>query len=249
MGPSADGGAGSGGGRGDPVSPSPEARSREVPPEGIRRLLVRLSAALAGEDGEELEGSLDRLTEMERYHGQVEEVLLQAYLFLGFPAVLDAFRAWRERVPAPGPSGRSCGEGAGREPAESEDLSQWSRRGQRMCRRVYGSAYAGLRRNVATLHPDLDRWMIQEGYGKVLSRPGLDPGTRETCIVAVLAATGREPQLHSHLRGALRVGAAPSEVDDALERGLRHTRHGTGDPDWPDRARRLWRRIRLEREG
>ena len=49
--------------------------------------------------------------------------------------------------------------------------------------------------------------MIIEGYGKVLSRPGLGIVERELANVAFLMGEDYEQQLHSHMRGALNVGA------------------------------------------
>jgi 4-carboxymuconolactone decarboxylase len=77
--------------------------------------------------------------------------------------------------------------------------------------------YERLRENVRDLHPLLDDWMITDGYGKVLSRPGLDLPRRELCIVAACAAAGQDRQLHSHLHGARNVGVAPAVVADAIE--------------------------------
>jgi 4-carboxymuconolactone decarboxylase len=59
--------------------------------------------------------------------------------------------------------------------------------------------------------------MITEGYGKVLSRPGLDLQRRELCIVAACAALDQDRQLHSHLHGALNVGVAPAVITAAIE--------------------------------
>jgi 4-carboxymuconolactone decarboxylase len=59
--------------------------------------------------------------------------------------------------------------------------------------------------------------MIMEGYGKVLSRPGLDLGRRELCIVAACVASGQDRQLHSHLHGAVNVGVRPGVVDETLD--------------------------------
>ena len=59
--------------------------------------------------------------------------------------------------------------------------------------------------------------MIVEGYGKVLSRPGLDLARRELCIVAACAASRQERQLHSHLHGARNVGVAPRALSDAID--------------------------------
>jgi len=94
---------------------------------------------------------------------------------------------------------------------------EWRRRGEATCRLVYGEMYERLRVNIRALHPELDEWMIVEGYGKVLSRPGLDLARRELCIVAACAASRQERQLHSHLHGALNVGVAPRALSDAID--------------------------------
>ena len=62
-----------------------------------------------------------------------------------------------------------------------------------------------------------DAWMVIDGYGKVLSRPGLDLERRELCVVAACAAMGQDRQLHSHLHGALNVGVAPDVITAAIE--------------------------------
>ena len=82
--------------------------------------------------------------------------------------------------------------------------------------------------------------MVEEGYGKVLSRPPMGEITRELCIVSLLGAAGHDRQLHSHLLGALNVGAPPESVEEALEVGLARTAEGAGG----DRLRALWRRVR-----
>jgi 4-carboxymuconolactone decarboxylase len=59
--------------------------------------------------------------------------------------------------------------------------------------------------------------MIEEGYGKVLGRPGFSLVDRELNIVALLVVLGVPRQLYSHLRGALNAGAAPALVSEALD--------------------------------
>ena len=85
--------------------------------------------------------------------------------------------------------------------------------------------------------------MVEEGYGKVLSRGATDERTRELCIVALLGAANHERQLHSHLSGALNVGAAPDSVEEALEVGLARLSNA-GDAG---RLRALWQRVRSSR--
>ena len=98
--------------------------------------------------------------------------------------------------------------------------------------------YDRLRVNIRALHPELDEWMIVEGYGKVLSRPGLDLPRRELCIVAACAASEQDRQLHSHLHGAINVGVAPEVLTATIE-SLDGVISGHGVSS----ARMLWRRV------
>jgi 4-carboxymuconolactone decarboxylase len=139
----------------------------------------------------------------------VEEIILQSYLFAGFPRALNAARAWRMVSERAAPESD----------AESsvDDLGLWKARGEETCAIVYGESYEKLRRNIRELHPALDEWMIVDGYGKVLGRPGVDLRTRELCVVAACAVSGQQRQLHSHLRGAVNAGASSSELAAVLD--------------------------------
>jgi 4-carboxymuconolactone decarboxylase len=194
------------------------------------RVLIEISAALAARDTAALDAALAEAAEEMHDRIAVEEALLQSYLFLGFPAALTALGRWREiDGVAPGDTD---------ELACPDSVRDWTARGEAVCRRVYGRAYEKLRANVARVHPAMDGWMVTEGYGKVLGRSGLDLRTRELCIVAILAACDWEPQLHSHLRGAMHAGARPDEVEAALEAGLRYADH-----DVATASRELWSRV------
>lgn len=172
------------------------------------RLLVRLSAAIAGADESTTRRVIDEITGSVNAES-VDEVILQSYLFAGFPRTLNAARMWRAASGVPAPSSDDS--------ALPSQSAEWERDGEATCAIVYGRSYEMLRRNVRELHPALDAWMITDGYGKVLSRPGLDLKTRELCIVAACAAAGQQRQLHSHLHGALNSGATPGEVAGTLD--------------------------------
>jgi 4-carboxymuconolactone decarboxylase len=77
------------------------------------------------------------------------------------------------------------------------------------------------------LHPELAAWILEDGYGRVLSRPGLTGRERELLAVAALAALpGAGPQLESHERGARRLGATAAEVRSARYVAERAVRRG-----------------------
>jgi len=168
--------------------------------------LVRLAVAVAVGDEKLLAQRVGGALAAETPKTWVEELLLQSILMVGYPRVLVATGVWRQvSLPLP--------------PAASDRMGRedWTIAGERICRIVYGDNYDRLRSNVAALHPTLDDWMISEGYGRVLSRPGLDLARRELCTVAQLAVLRSPRQLHSHLRGALNAGSTPSDLRAVLE--------------------------------
>ena len=188
--------------------------------------LVQLSAIITAGSDAQIRTALDQVAATVPAVW-IEELLLQTYLFAGFPRALNATREWRRIHPDVAA------------PTESRTPAQWAADGERTCAAVYGATYEPLRRNIRGLHPLLDEWMITEGYGKVLSRPQLDLGRRELCIVAACAAARQDRQLHSHLHGAVNVGVAPAAVDAALDAiadfiGSEHARS----------VRLLWARVR-----
>lgn len=137
------------------------------------------------------------------HHVMIYEILLQSYLFGGFPTALDALTV--------------CYRILGRPPETAEIGATLSAddvmaRGETLCREIYGHVYEKMMDSLAHVSPDLSRWMITEGYGKTLSRSGVDVVTRELCIVAMLTILGRQQQLTSHVRGAIRVGATRADL-------------------------------------
>ena len=170
--------------------------------------LVRLSGVIAAGTEPQLRDALARAA-TECRPEWVEEVVLQSYLFAGFPRALNAAREWR-RI-----SGRRAP--ATDEGEEFGNTPRWRADGETTCATVYGPFYERLRHNIRELHPALDAWMIVEGYGKVLSRPALDLKRRELCIVSACAMAQQDRQLHSHLHGAIHAGASPAEVAGALD--------------------------------
>jgi 4-carboxymuconolactone decarboxylase len=186
-----------------------ETGSASVPALDAERVaMVRLAAAIAAGAEETMRRAVAGAVAHLRPQW-AEEVILQSYLFAGFPRTLNAMREWRRASGAAAPP---------RDDGESLDGALgWATRGEVTCARVYGESYAPLRRNIRGLHPALDAWMIVEGYGKVLSRPELELRLRELCIVAACAAAGQDRQLHSHLHGALNAGATLDEVRATLD--------------------------------
>lgn len=174
------------------------------------RRLVRLAAVIGAGTEQQMRALLVEARTLPATW--VEEVILQSYLFAGFPRTLNAAREWR----------RISGTTAPLADVDADAIlpgtaAAWRVRGEVTCAAVYGPMYDKLRVNIAKLHPALDHWMVTDGYGKVLSRSGLDLVRRELCVVAICALAEQDRQLHSHMHGALNVGATPDQVAGTLD--------------------------------
>lgn len=172
------------------------------------RDLVRFAAAIAQGYEPELRERVGPLRSSQVPAGWVEELLLQSVLMVGYPRALLAFAIWRKLSGVPAPETDPD--------QEYGRVSEWTRRGEELCGVVYGENYRKLRDSVRALHPTIDSWMITEGYGRTLARPGLDLRRRELCTVAQTAVLEAPGQLHSHLRGALNAGATFGQIEGAL---------------------------------
>ena len=172
------------------------------------RDLVRFAAAIAQGYEPELRERVGPLRASQTPVVWVEELLLQSVLMCGYPRALVAFTVWRKFSGVPAP-----------ESDEGQDYSrvpEWARRGEDVCATVYGENYRKLRESIRALHPAIDAWMITEGYGRTLARPGLDLMRRELCTVAQTCVLESPRQVHSHLRGALNAGATFGQIEGVL---------------------------------
>jgi len=133
------------------------------------------------------------------------EAMLQTYLFAGFPIGIEALAVLDSVLQGRGLTSATKN-------IEPYDAALFQERGVKLCSRVYGSVYEKMMQRFTVISPEITQYTIVEGYGKTLSRPGLDGITRECAIVCILATLGRSSQLVSHVRGARRLGANPEQL-------------------------------------
>jgi len=186
-----------------------QARLRSFHPARFEtdRALALYSAAIAVSE----ENCLKEAVRLARVFGatvqQLYEVLLQSYLFLGFPRMLIASGYLGYEPPVD----------VSVDAPDSSEMAKWYPRGRELCKKVYDSNFEKLRSRVQNMAPEIFQWMLLEGYGKVLSRPGLAFPVREAAIVACLTVDNRPSQLYSHARGALNVVTPPELLVDVVD--------------------------------
>ncbi|KAK1865050.1 hypothetical protein I4F81_007585 [Pyropia yezoensis] len=135
-----------------------------------------------------------------------ELALVQTVVFAGFPRVLHAAAAVEQAGLVPGGRGRVDGGGAGAaaatapaSPASSSEVTSASAaaavgaaaaggvgavaadgaaaaKGAAIFDAIYGSAGGRVRSRIAGFSPALERWVVEFGYGTVLSGADVEPG-------------------------------------------------------------------------
>jgi alkylhydroperoxidase/carboxymuconolactone decarboxylase family protein YurZ len=145
------------------------------------------------------------------------ELFLHLSLFLGFPAMLDGFETLLAVKPFPKARERTRPRGVS---ARSGGLAVLSR--------IYGKQTHRLLRRLDELHPDLSARIVEDAYGRIVSRDGLSLREREVVNVVALALGAYRRQLYSHLRGALRVGVRPQTLKAVLSSAERLTGRDLG---------------------
>jgi 4-carboxymuconolactone decarboxylase len=90
-------------------------------------------------------------------------------------------------------------------------------RGLKILKKLNDKNSEKLMENLKDIAPDLGRYVVEFPYGDIYARPGLDLKSREIANVAALTALGNaQPQLKSHINGALNAGCTREEVVEVI---------------------------------
>ncbi len=125
----------------------------------------------------------------------------------GFPRAITALGLLRPHRPG------------GSTPASLDsdaDRAALTARGRRVFEAVYRSNTEPVLADLDDLAPGFDDLVLEQAYGRILSRSILSLGERELLAVAGLALAALPAPLGSHVRGALANGFAPTQVQDIL---------------------------------
>ncbi len=95
-------------------------------------------------------------------------------------------------------------------------------RGERIQAMLWGPSTA----KASRLQKDLLDITAEHLFGRIWARPALKLRDRSMITVATLTALGRERQLRSHIRGALKLGITRKEIEELMI----HLAHYAG---WP----------------
>ncbi len=89
--------------------------------------------------------------------------------------------------------------------------------GKNNLEKMNDNGFKRLKESLDDIAPDLVRFVVEFPYGDIYSRTGLDLKSREIATVAALTALGNvQPQLQSHIEGALNVGCTREEIIEVI---------------------------------
>lgn len=142
----------------------------------------------------------------------IYEALLQLHLFAGYPCSLTALSILHSEYQQIHPKSLIA-DSIDNEPFHYQTYKD---RGLQTCELVYTNTFAPLMAKLKEFSPQLQEWMLIDGYGKTLSRSGLSIQEREILVVSVLLVQGWKKQLYSHLRGAKNVGCSQKVLLELL---------------------------------
>ena len=74
--------------------------------------------------------------------------------------------------------------------------------------------------NTTPFTEPLQAWINEHAWGSTWQRPGLPRKTRSLVTIAMLAALKAPTELKGHVRGALRNGCSPEEIQEVLLQSL-----------------------------
>ena len=175
-----------------------------------------ISLSLATCDRALLDRALNRCEADPKIEGrEVTETILQSIPYSGFPGAVEALGVWRSRrpgdpagVPASAPS-----------PSSSTSASSPGDTGEQIFRVIYRDAADAVRAELRRRHPELEVWILEFAYGRVMGRGVLELKDLEALAVASLLGQRRRTPLHSHLRGALRAGWSRKDLATLMLEG------------------------------
>jgi 4-carboxymuconolactone decarboxylase len=171
----------------------------------VRKIIILLTVLSINRDKKKLPILFEILKENKFSRKKQYEIILQLYLFAGFPLTLETLKLLEQINPKKSIK------------SYEEDYSKLFEKGLINCRRVYKSKLEKLLNNVSSFSPELSNWLIIEGYGKIFSRKGLTFQEREIISVTVLSIMKYKEQLYSHINGAYLAKLSIEELNAIID--------------------------------
>lgn len=187
-----------------------------------------IAASMATSDMQRLDAALNQGLDAGLTVGEVKEILVQLYAYVGFPRSLNALGELMKVEEAR--KQRGFHDAPGREPSRAIPTGEaLLAAGKANQTKISGAPVKGPLFDFA---PVINQFLQAHLFGDIFERDNLDWQSRELATVGALAATpGVESQLRSHMAASMRVGLTAGQLRQLIQVLAEH-----GDADAAKRA-------------
>jgi 4-carboxymuconolactone decarboxylase len=141
---------------------------------------------------------------------EIKEVILQMSSYSGFPSAINAMNLLKDVLKERGMQYK---------PAEISLESSGDRyeKGKLFLSKLDEHQAEKMEMTYRNFAPDLVKYVIEFGYGDIVSRPALELKYRQIATIAALTALGNaKPQLKFHISGGLNIGVTAEEIKEIM---------------------------------
>ena len=178
---------------------------KKYPANKSTKLLCLLVASIASKKNDNIIEIFSLLKKYKVKASMIYEAVLQTYLFCGFPAAIEALfifdKLYPDHIRA----------------HYKYKADDYLNAGRKNCKIIYGKNFEKLVSNFKKISPEMEQWMLIEGYGKVFNRIGLSLKQRELLNVSMLAVNYYPRQLFSHVAGCKNTGTTKKQLLEVLD--------------------------------
>ena len=196
-----------------------EAENRYVGANNVltarEQAIVSVASYTGKGDLEHLKPALGGALEADMTINEINEVLIHAYAYCGFPRSLRAIQTFMQVVDERKANG--INDIAGREVSEINDNRNRYERGRDILAEISGTSANAPKAGYAIFTPAIERFLKEHLFADLFERDLLTYRERELATVSILAGVGGvEPMLRSHAAICLHLGVTAEQLSALL---------------------------------
>lgn len=183
----------------------------------LREQAIVAVASYTGKgDLEHLKTALCQALDADMTINEVNEVLIHAYAYCGFPRSLRALQTFMQVVEER--KAKGLHDTVGREASPVADKRERYERGRDILAEISGVPASAPPAGYAVFAPTIERFLKEHLFADIFERDLLTYREREVATVSILAGVGGvEPMVNSHMRICLHLGITPAQLAALLD--------------------------------
>lgn len=177
--------------------------------------IVAVASYTGRGDLEHLKPALSQALEAGMTINEVNEILIHAYAYCGFPRSLRAIQTFMQVVDVRKANGKN--DAAGREATPVSDGRSRYDQGRDVLAQISGTSAEAPKAGYAVFAPTIERFLKEHLFADLFERDLLTYRERELATVSILAGVGGvEPMAYSHMSICLNLGVTPQQLSALL---------------------------------